>query len=122
MDYAFQPIVSIYWGVCLGYEALLRGWEAAGFASIQDVFDAAFAGQNLFHVELALREKAVRKFTEIRHRRKTKLFFNIGAPCNDAASWRPLYKPPCRRSIAFSHMNAEERGLGKSARYRIPSQ
>jgi len=77
LDYAFQPIVSIYWGVCLGYEALLRGWEAAGFASIQDVFDAAFAGQNLFHVELALREKAVRKFTEIRHHRKTKLFFNI---------------------------------------------
>jgi EAL domain-containing protein (putative c-di-GMP-specific phosphodiesterase class I)/GGDEF domain-containing protein len=77
LDYAFQPIVSIYSGVCLGYEALLRGWEAGGFASIQELFDAAFDEQNLFHLELALREKAVRKFTEIHYHKKVKLFFNI---------------------------------------------
>ena len=77
LDYAFQPIVSIYSGVCLGYEALLRGGEGAGFPCIQDVFDRAFADKNLYNVELALREKAVRKFARIRHHKKMKLFFNI---------------------------------------------
>ena len=77
LDYAFQPIVSIYSGACLGYEALLRGWDDAGFASVQDLFDTAFAEQNLFLVELALREKAVQKFTGIQYHRKIKLFFNI---------------------------------------------
>ncbi|HVO37749.1 MAG TPA: EAL domain-containing protein [Spirochaetia bacterium] len=77
LDYAFQPIVSIHSGVCLGYEALLRDWDAAGFSSIHAVFDAAHADNALFSVELALREKAVRKFQGIPFHRKTKLFFNI---------------------------------------------
>ncbi|MGO9409683.1 MAG: GGDEF domain-containing protein, partial [Spirochaetia bacterium] len=50
LDYAFQPSVSIHSGVCLGYEALLRSWESAGFASIQEIFDAAFAEQALNQV------------------------------------------------------------------------
>ncbi len=77
LDYAFQSIVSINTGVCLGMEALVRGWDAAGFAGIQEIFDAAFAERKLFHVELALREKAVRKFTKIPFHKKLKLFFNI---------------------------------------------
>jgi len=77
LDYAFQPIVSINTGVCLGLEALLRGWDAAGFASIQEIFDTAFVEKKLFHVELALREKAVRKFAGIPFHAKLKLFFNI---------------------------------------------
>jgi EAL domain-containing protein (putative c-di-GMP-specific phosphodiesterase class I)/GGDEF domain-containing protein len=77
LDYAFQPIVSIHSGVCLGYEALLRGWNAAGFQSIQDLFDSAFQQKTLFQVESALREKAVAKFTSIPFHKKLKLFFNI---------------------------------------------
>ena len=77
MDYAFQPIVSIYSGVCLGYEALLRDWNTAGFANLQDFFDTAFTEKALFQVELALREMAIRKFAKIPFHKKMKLFFNI---------------------------------------------
>jgi len=31
IDYAFQPIVNIHTGVCLGYEVLLRDYDKAGF-------------------------------------------------------------------------------------------
>jgi diguanylate cyclase (GGDEF)-like protein len=89
VDYAFQPIVSIYTGVCLGYEALLRGWDAAGFASLQDLFDTAFTEKTLFRVELALREKAVRKFTDISYHKKMKLFFNI----DNRVLFMPDYSP-----------------------------
>ena len=41
IDYAFQPIVNIYSGECYGYEALLRGFDRAGFATIQALLDAA---------------------------------------------------------------------------------
>jgi EAL domain-containing protein (putative c-di-GMP-specific phosphodiesterase class I) len=65
IDYAFQPIVNIYSGECYGYEALLRGFDRAGFATIQALLDAA-ASQNVLHqVDLQLREIAVRKFTAI---------------------------------------------------------
>jgi len=47
IDYAFQPIVNIHSGVCYGYEALLRNYEAAGFSSILDFFDAAYDDQFL---------------------------------------------------------------------------
>lgn len=77
LDYAFQPIVSIHSGVCLGYEALLRSWESAGFASIQELFDTAFAEQALNQVEIALREKAIGKFADIPFHKKMKLFLNI---------------------------------------------
>jgi len=77
LDYAFQPIVSISTGACLGYEALLRGWQAEGFHGIHDVFDAAYRDGVLFRVELWLREKAIRKFTRVDNHRKRKMFFNI---------------------------------------------
>jgi EAL domain-containing protein (putative c-di-GMP-specific phosphodiesterase class I)/GGDEF domain-containing protein len=77
LDYAFQPIVSIHSGVCLGYEALLRGWSDAGFESIKHVFDAAFEEKTLFLVESALREKAVARFVGIPFSERLKLFFNI---------------------------------------------
>src|SRR5258708_21845907 len=41
LDHAFQPIVNVHTGLCYGYEALLRRFEDAGFASIQTVFDTA---------------------------------------------------------------------------------
>jgi sensor c-di-GMP phosphodiesterase-like protein len=42
LDYAFQPIVNIHTGVCIGHEALLRNFKDAGFSSIQEVFDDAY--------------------------------------------------------------------------------
>lgn len=77
LDYAFQPIVNSHSGVCYGYEALLRGWEQAGFDSIRDVFDSAFDEQMLCSVDLALREKAIDGFVRLPHFRSTRIFYNL---------------------------------------------
>ena len=76
LDYAFQPIVNIYSGDCYGYEALMRGFDRAGFASIQNLLDAAADSNVLHQVDLVLREIAVRKFTGFANGR-SKLFFNL---------------------------------------------
>jgi EAL domain-containing protein (putative c-di-GMP-specific phosphodiesterase class I)/GGDEF domain-containing protein len=77
LEYAFQPIVNARTGACYGYEALLRGWEGAGFTSIRGLFDSAFDEELLHVVELALREKAIARFVELPHHRSTRLFYNL---------------------------------------------
>jgi len=77
IDFGFQPIVNIHNGLCMGYEALLRNFQDAGFSNIQEVFDAAYSEQILFRFDLWLREKAIKKFTTIKDCQKTKLFFNL---------------------------------------------
>jgi EAL domain-containing protein (putative c-di-GMP-specific phosphodiesterase class I) len=63
LDYAFQPILNIYSGECYGYEALLRGVDGAGFASIHQFMDTAAESGLLHQVDLRLREIAVKKFS-----------------------------------------------------------
>jgi diguanylate cyclase (GGDEF)-like protein len=77
LDFALQPIVNIHSGVCFGYEALLRNYAAAGFQSIDDVFDQASADNRLHQVDLRLREKAIEKYSQIGWCRYTKLFYNL---------------------------------------------
>ncbi len=77
LDFAFQPIVNVHTGACYGYEALLRGAQEAGFATIHSLFDAAHADLQLHRVDLDLREMAVSKFARIAHHRHSKLFFNM---------------------------------------------
>lgn len=82
IDFAFQPIVNIHTGACYGYEALLRNhMEATTIlgveASIGAIFDSAYLSGVLHQVDLALREKAVKKFAKIGWHRRMKLFFNL---------------------------------------------
>ncbi len=42
VDFAFQPIVNIHNGSCMGYEALLRNFRDAGFTNIPEVFNTAY--------------------------------------------------------------------------------
>ena len=77
IDYAFQPIVNIHTGLCYGVEALMRGQEQAGFESITGLFDAARKDQNLFGLDLQLRNRAIQKFTTIYFHKKIKLFYNL---------------------------------------------
>ncbi len=77
LDYAYQPIVNIHTGVAVGHEALLRNYREAGFDSIHEVFDNASKEKVLFRVDLALREKAIRKYAERGFYDKATLFFNI---------------------------------------------
>lgn len=64
LSYAFQPIANVHTGSVFGFEALLRGYAEAGFASIADVFDQAYDQGVLCAVDFALREAATRAFVE----------------------------------------------------------
>jgi len=77
LDFAFQPIVNIHTGACFGYEALLRNHEKAGFKSIDSVFDEAAESGGLNLIDLMMREKLIRKFTEIQRHDRLHLFINL---------------------------------------------
>ncbi|MCE5249709.1 GGDEF domain-containing protein [bacterium] len=76
-DFAFQPIVNIYSGECYGLEALLRNYDAAGFSTIQDVFDAAYADSMLYYLDSLLKPKVLEKFTQIPFHKQIKILYNI---------------------------------------------
>jgi len=76
LRFAFQPIVLASDGRIYGYEALLRGWEDAGFPDIPAVFDAAYLDASLPALDLRLRAKALGDFAASSPR-GSKLFYNI---------------------------------------------
>lgn len=77
LDVALQPVVNIHTGRCLGYEALVRGTDAAGFASIAAFLDACAAENVLVEMEVTIIDLALRKFAALPHHRDLKLFLNI---------------------------------------------
>lgn len=77
LSIAFQPVVGIQSGDCHGYEALLRGTEAAGYPSIQAFFDHWHARGLLPDIELALRDKAIGAFAARGLHHRAKLFLNV---------------------------------------------
>ncbi len=77
LDIAFQPIVSIHSGKLYGVEALLRGVEQIGFGSISEFFDKAYSKDILYTLDLALREKVIKKFTSLNDHANIKLFINL---------------------------------------------
>lgn len=77
VDFAFEPIVNVHTGAAFGYECLLRGTAAAGFASVHNFFDAAYNDRTLYSVDMRLRQKAIRRFVESGQHLYTQLFYNI---------------------------------------------
>ncbi|WP_343869969.1 bifunctional diguanylate cyclase/phosphodiesterase [Caenispirillum bisanense] len=77
LDMALQPIVNIHTGRCLGYEALVRGTDVAGFDSIAAFLDACAGDGVLADMEALLADKAMRKLVALPHHRDIKLFLNI---------------------------------------------
>jgi len=77
LDVAFQPIINIHTGKIYAVEALLRNFQDIGFKSIFDVFDTVYKEKLLYSFDLALREKAFKKYTQIQNYEKIKLFFNL---------------------------------------------
>lgn len=77
IDFAFQPIVNIFTGVCFGYEALLRRYDHAGFDTIGAFFEKAYQDDVLHQVDLMLRERAIEKFSKLEKCHGMKLFYNI---------------------------------------------
>ena len=60
--YAFQPIVNTYSGRVIGYEALLRGWDEAGFTSIAAFFQSAVDDELVLEIHQALLQHAITAF------------------------------------------------------------
>jgi len=75
-DFAFQSIVHPGTGVTFAVEALIRNIDKKLFPTIDSLFDKAFEEDVLFTIDIALREKAISKFTTIPWHERTKLFYN----------------------------------------------
>lgn len=89
VDFALQPIVHPVTGVLFGVEALLRGFEKAGYANPQGFFDDAFADDALFFVDTSLREKAIAQFKRIAFHDKLILFYNYDPRILEMPDYRP---------------------------------
>ena len=89
VDYAFQPVVNIHTGNTFGFEALLRCHKEAGFSSIDHLFDSAYEAGILHHADLYLREKALKKFSRFREKRRVKLFYNLDNRLLDSKDYSP---------------------------------
>lgn len=77
VTFAFQPIVDIRSYAIHGVEALLRGWEAASFSSIQAIFDRAYAEGVLYSFDFHLRRKALGLFLKLPLPPGARLFYNL---------------------------------------------
>jgi EAL domain-containing protein (putative c-di-GMP-specific phosphodiesterase class I) len=96
LTFAFQPIVDIRTGAVAGYEALLRGFAAAGFPSIPALFDASFRDGRLYALDRRLREKALALFVSIPGRDAAKLLYNL----DNRITEMPDYSPGYTRELA----------------------
>lgn len=77
LDIAFQPIVNIHTGKIYAVEALLRNFRDIGCKSIFEVFDMVYKENLLYCFDLALRRKALKKFSKIKNFENLKLFYNL---------------------------------------------
>lgn len=77
LDIAFQPILNIHNAKTFAVEALLRNYEDIGFKSIFSLFDYVHKENLLYSFDIALREKAFKKFTTIENYKDIKLFYNL---------------------------------------------
>jgi len=77
LDIAFQPILNIHTGKTFAVEALLRNFKEVGFASIFALFDQVYEDNLLYSFDIKLREKALKKFTEIDGYENLKIFYNL---------------------------------------------
>ena len=77
LDIAFQPILNIHTGKTYAVEALLRNFQEIGFKSIFALFDSIYQDNILYSFDLALREKALKKYTTISGFENIKIFYNL---------------------------------------------
>ena len=118
MDFAFQPIVNIHTGVCFGCEALLRGWEGAGFTSIAQVFDKAYEEGVLFTIDRTLKDAAIEKYLSITNHQQLKLFLNLD---NRAVTMPENYQGLTSDIFLRYGLNAGSICLELSERHTFPS-
>lgn len=77
IEHSFQPIANTQSGLTFGLEALMHNYRDVGFASPEDLLEAAHTDGALVDLELALCEKAMAKFAHIEDHGNLKLFLNM---------------------------------------------
>lgn len=117
-DYAFQPIVNIHTGICLGFEALLRNWGTSRFNSINQIFDAAHYEDKLSLLDHILREKAIRKFKSIPFHKGLILFVNLD---NRIFAQPALFEDTFSKLLAQEDLHPSHICLEISERHQIPA-
>lgn len=113
--YALQPIVDIHSGAVYAYEALLRGTDAAGFATIDSFFDESHAAGRLWTMEQSLHQLALATFRRLPETGDRKIFLNIDnrvfadpefCPETIAHTARKLGVSPSQVTVEFSEKHA----------------
>lgn len=74
---ALQPIVNIHTGSVFGYEALLRGWDRLGFASVHALLDQAWTQNLSATLDRMIGALAVSRFAALPNAPRYRLFFNL---------------------------------------------
>jgi len=77
LTYALQPIVNIHSGSVFGYEALLRGWDRLGFATVHALLDQARTLNLSAALDAMLGTLAVSRFAAFPNAPRYRLFFNL---------------------------------------------
>lgn len=100
VGFLFFPVVNPQNGELFGVEALVRGYEKCGFASIDDMFDDAYRDGALYDIDLEFRKNVFAKFIETRENlikkdgvaqkaASLKLFYNIDTRILEMADYGP---------------------------------
>ncbi len=77
LDFALQPIVNINSGEVYAFEAFLRNFQKAGFKSINALLDNAYENKTLYAMDVLLREKLLKKTSELYKEKTFYLFYNL---------------------------------------------
>ena len=103
ISFAFQPIIHLETGATHGVEALMRGQDRLGFASIDDVFDTAYRLGDLAELESRLLQRAVTEFLDAGLPDSTRLFFNLDPRTIDAIDHVLSIVNPVLRELGMDH-------------------
>jgi EAL domain-containing protein (putative c-di-GMP-specific phosphodiesterase class I) len=112
LTYAYQPIVNVHTGETWGFEALLRGTDLAGFASIPAFFADVHERDATLETEAALMRLAVEGFVSFAAGAPVRLFFNV----NDRALDDPAHHVALREVVRSHALPSARFGLDLSER------
>lgn len=105
VTFAFQPIVNIHTGRCIGFEALLRNIDRLGYKSISSFFDHAWNKGLLNRLDMIIRRMAIAQFTQTQACQGSKLFFNVDHRCFDGQEYKPNETSMLLEQYSLAHEN-----------------
>lgn len=89
LQFAFQPIVGIRSGRCVAVEALTRGVDRIGFATVPEMLETAAGSGRLRLLENLLRQGALTAFRQLDKADELTLFLNVDNRVLEDSADRP---------------------------------